>query len=192
MSQCGLTTGYHVETRRLDLEILDDATLFADRHLITASALLDLASEGWQRSLAAHCRAVAAAALFTLTYNGRFSCTPAEPEDGLVLDLFNRHQRVAIGLGGRAAGPDAAAIAVRCFTEVGYRAECVASDWNLGPGQSELQRSLIDGWAEAATETAPESASIIADWRTRRQNHVDAGRSRLAVGHEDVAALPTT
>ena len=70
----------HVETRTLDLDTLD-ADVFANRHVVTASALLDLVSEEWLRSLAARCRAAGAAALFTITYNGRSSCSPAEPED---------------------------------------------------------------------------------------------------------------
>jgi len=192
MSQLRIASGCHIETRQLDLGILNDASLFADRHLVTASALLDLVSEAWLRSLAAHCRAVGAAALFTLSYNGRSSCTPSEPEDGLVLDLFNRHQRAARGLGGPAAGPDAAAVAVRCFANAGYHVETAPSDWDLGPEESALQRPLVDGWAEAATEIAPEQATTIASWQRRRLAHVDAGRARLVVGHDDVGAWLTS
>ena len=60
----------HVETRQLDLGSLADTDIFAGRHLVTASALLDLVSERWLGELAACCRAAGAAALFTLTYNG--------------------------------------------------------------------------------------------------------------------------
>ena len=59
-----------VETREMDLERLD-AALFEGRNLVTASALLDLVSESWLRALAERCRAVGAAALFTITYDGR-------------------------------------------------------------------------------------------------------------------------
>src|SRR5688500_468183 len=177
-----------VETRQLDLGTLDDADVFAHRHVVTASALLDLVSEEWLRSLAARCRAAGATALFTITYNGRTSCSPMEPEDDLILDLFNRHQRTDKGLGGPAAGPDAAGCAVRCFADAGYRVQREPSDWRLGSGEAQLQRQLIEGWAEAATEIQPDAASTIAHWRTRRLQHVDAGRSRLIVGHDDVAA----
>ncbi len=53
-----------------------------------------------------------------------------------------------------------------------------------------MQRYLIDGWAEAATELAPGRAAVIADWRMRRLAHLDAGRSRLIVRHHDLAAWP--
>ncbi len=44
-----------VETRVADLRHLD-ASLFADRDLVTASALLDLVSEEWLRHFVQHCR----------------------------------------------------------------------------------------------------------------------------------------
>lgn len=178
----------HLETRRLDLGTLAAAEICAGRHLVTASALLDLVSEHWLRVLAEQCRTAGAAALFTITYNGRSFCSPTEPEDDLILDLFNRHQRTDKGLGGPAAGPDAAGCALRWFVEAGYRVQSEPSDWKLGSDQGDLQRQLINGWAEAAAEIAPEAASMIEAWRIRRLRHVEAGRSRLVVGHTDVAA----
>ena len=179
-----------VEAQQIDLGSLSDHGVFAGRHLVTASALLDLVSESWLRSLAAHCRAEGALALFTITYNGRFVCTPAEDEDELVRDLMNRHQRTDKGLGGRAAGPDASACAEQCFKEAGYCVRREPSDWSLDAVDSDIQRLLIDGWAEAATEMAPERASMIEDWRARRLAHVMASRSRIVVGHDDLAAWP--
>jgi hypothetical protein len=180
----------HVETRSLNLGSLDAPEIFAGRQLVVASALLDLVSESWLRALASRCREVGAAALFALTYNGSFVCSPAEPEDEMIRDLLNRHQKTDKGLGGLAAGPDAASCAVRCFTDVGYRVWKHASDWTLGSSEHELQRRLIDGWAVAAVELAPDSASQIAAWRARRIGHVDACVSRISVGHFDVAACP--
>lgn len=177
-----------VETRQLDLGSLTDLDIFADCHFVTASALLDLVSEQWLAALAARCRAVGAMALFAITYNGRSSCSPVEPEDEMVRDRFNRHQRTDKGLGGPAAGPDAADCAARSFADVGYLVESRPSDWVLDPTAHELQRALINGWAEAATEVAPGEGARIAAWRARRMGHVDAGRSRLVVGHLDLAA----
>jgi hypothetical protein len=177
-----------VESRSLDLNSLDDVDIFAGRHLVTASALLDLVSEKWLSALAARCREVGAAALFAITYNGWSACSPAEPEDGMIRELLNRHQKTDKGLGGSAAGPDAAACAARCFADTGYRVWTERSDWILGSPDQKLQRRLIDGWARAATELASDNASGIARWRVRRIDHVDAGRSRIVVGHLDVAA----
>lgn len=180
-----------IETLQRDLCALDDAGLFAGRHLVTASALLDLVSESWLRSLAAHCRDAGAAALFALTYNGESSCWPAEPEDDLIRELLNRHQRTDKGLGGVAAGPDAVASAERCFSEIGYRVCIEPTNWNLGPAHGDMQRYLIGDWARAAGELAPELLPRITSWRDRRLAHIDAERSRIIVRHHDLAAWPS-
>src|SRR5436190_19233194 len=70
-----------IETREKDLGVLGDDEIVRGRHLVTASALLDLVSEEWLRTLAAHCRAHRCAALFALTYNGESQPAPRERED---------------------------------------------------------------------------------------------------------------
>jgi hypothetical protein len=178
----------HVETKQMDLGSLTGTDIFEGRHLVTASALLDLVSERWLGDLADRCRAAGAAVLLTLTYTGRSTCSPPEPEDDVVRDLLNRHQRSDKGLGGVAAGPDAASAAVRCFTEAGYHVQTEPSDWSLGPADHELQRLLIEGWTDVATQMGFDS-STVARWRDRRLAHLDAGRSRIVVGHVDIAAV---
>ena len=176
-----------VETRQMNLERLD-AEIFEGRHLVTASALLDLVSESWLRLLAGRCRTVRAAVLFTLTYDGRSACNPVEPEDDMVRDLMNRHQMTDKGLGGPASGPQAWAVAERAFREAGYRVESASSDWSLKPSEQRFQRELIEGWARAGNEIAPQHAETIAGWLRRRLDHLAAGRSRIVVGHRDMAA----
>jgi len=176
-----------VETRAMDLDQLD-AALFAGRNLVTASALLDLVSESWLKLLASRCRDVGATALFTLTYDGRSSCDPVEPEDDLVRNLMNVHQKTDKGLGGLAEGPDAWSVAERAFKDAGYRVECAASDWSIAPSEQAFQRLLIEGWARAACEIAPRKSDTVADWRQRRLAHLAAGRSRIVVNHVDMVA----
>ncbi|MEO8680254.1 MAG: class I SAM-dependent methyltransferase [Vicinamibacterales bacterium] len=186
----GKDLGCEVETLRRDLGELDDAALFEGRHLVTASALLDLVSERWLRTLAARCHASGASALLALTYNGESTCAPIEAEDDLIRDLLNRHQRTDKGLGGPAAGPDAVSCAERSFTEMGYHVRVAPADWAVAPAQHELQRQLINGWADAAGELAPELTATIANWRQRRMAHLDAGHSHIVVRHHDLAAWP--
>jgi hypothetical protein len=180
----------HLRTRLLDLTALDDESIFAGRILVTASALLDLVSETWLRALAARCRENGAAVLFALTYDGAIRCAPGEPDDEMVHDLVNRHQRTDKGFG-LALGPDAPGLAERCFAALGYRVRRERSDWELSPDAIGLQRQLIEGWAQAATVTAPAQATSILGWRDRRIAHVESHRSRLTVGHQDLAAWPT-
>jgi hypothetical protein len=213
-------TGDGVATRQQNLAGLT-ADLFQGQTVITASALLDLVSAEWLQELAFRCGATGAAALFALTYDGRMECAPVEPEDAMVRDLVNRHQRTDKGFG-PALGPGASAYAADCFAAAGYEVRTERSDWVLdastpdlkvGPTAShvgpsflgppkrereggssgaipELQRKLIDGWADAAGEIARADAKAIDAWRRRRLDHVDAGRSRIVVGHSDLAAVP--
>jgi hypothetical protein len=177
-----------IETQQQDLGALDDHALFAGRHVVTASALLDLVSEVWLLSLSAHCRAEHALAMFAITYNGRFVCTPADVGDEEARFLLNRHQTRDKGLGGPAAGPDAPAVAERCFLQAGYRVRREPADWQLRPDDRDVQRLLIEGWAEASVEVTPARAAEIARWRARRLAHLEAGRSRVVVGHDDLLA----
>ena len=124
---------------------------------MTASALLDLVSETWLQTVARHCREAGAAVLFALTYNGRSHCSPEEPEDDAIRELMNRHQRANDKGFGPAAGPEAIECAARSFAAVGYHVRRESSDWVLPPYMRELQRQLIEGWAEAALEIAPGS-----------------------------------
>jgi hypothetical protein len=187
-----LISGLHlrcdVACRVQDLAALEDRTLFSGRDLVTASALLDLVSESWLKSLARQCRMAQATVLLTITYDGRFSCSPAEPEDETVRGAMNEHQHRDKGLGGPAEGPQAAASAERCFAEEGFIVDTMASDWVLGREDAAMQRTLIEGWAEAASEVLGHQAAAIASWRGRRLAHVDAGRSDVIVGHRDLAA----
>ena len=158
---------------------------------MTASALLDLVSASWLRTLINRCHIAGAAILFAITYNGSVSCSPAEHEDEQILKLFNLHQQTDKGLGGRAEGPNATTCAINYFSEVGYQVQRESSNWTLGTKDQAIQRQLITGWGKAVKEIAPETESMIKSWETRRLAHVDANRSKIIVGHDDVAALPT-
>ncbi len=181
-----------ISTRQMDLNLPLDPTLFEGRHLVTGSAILDLVSESWLRALAACCQQAGVAALFALTYNGRSSFTPEEPEDDLVHDLLNAHQLRDKGLGGPATGPGAHAIAEAAFAVVGYEVRAATTDWVLDAEQRDFQDLLTDGLADAALEQRPDLAITIKSWRARRQVHVDTGRSQAIVGHHDLAAWPQT
>jgi hypothetical protein len=180
-----------VETRVADLsDIAGHAALIANRSLVTASALLDLVSEAWLRSLLTACAAARTPVLFALSYDGRIVCEPEEPDDRWVCELVNRHQRTDKGFG-PALGPDAARFAAGLLRQLGYEVVSERSDWTPGPGAADFQRELIDGWAAAAAEIAPDDSRRIEGWQARRLAAVVSGQSRLVVGHEDVAGLPT-
>lgn len=153
--------------------------------LVTAAALLDLVSRAWLDTLAAHCREARTAVCFALTYDGRTTATPGEPEDAEVLELFNRHQRGDKGFG-PALGPDAAAAARSAFEAQGFAVHTATSDWVMQPDDAAMQLALLDGWLAAASELAPERRAELAAWHARRAAHVAGGRSTLVVGHVDL------
>lgn len=164
--------------------------------LVTGSALLDLVSEVWLRSLVSRCAEDSAAALFALSYDGSVRWLPEEPGDRVVLGLVNRHQRRDKGLGG-ALGPEAATVARGLFEAAGYTVRLVRTPWQLaGAEDAALALRLLDGWAEAAREEDPDAAAGIQAWRERRSSGIrgwgrgGAPESVLEVGHLDLLALP--
>jgi hypothetical protein len=174
----------HIETEVVDLSELGSVELPADG-LVTAAALLDLVSQDWLETLAQRCRAARTAVAFALTYDGRTTAEPAEPEDALVLSLFNRHQRLDKGFG-PALGPAAAGAAEAAFEARGYELRAATSDWVIRPKEHAMQLALLDGWLGTALEIAPEGRAALTSWHERRRAHVLAGRSELRVGHVDL------
>jgi len=184
-----LAPGLQVATRAVDLGAAVPSDIFDDRHLVTASALLDLVSSEWLEWIASECRRVGACALFTITYNGLNECHPRDPDDASMFALFNLHQLSDKGLGGPAAGPRGTDVARERFLAAGFDVHVEPSNWHIGPHDREFQRQLIEGWALAAAEMSSEPEAVEA-WKQRRLRHVAAGHSTILVGHHDLAALP--
>ncbi|NBC12102.1 MAG: class I SAM-dependent methyltransferase [Gammaproteobacteria bacterium] len=183
-----------VATRRLDLAGDLRALPVPAGGLVTGSALLDLVSASWLDTLLARCRTNGCALLFTLSYDGRCTVSPAHGEDARVVGLVNRHQRTDKGFG-PALGPAAAERAAARCRALGWRVEMAPSDWVLGTEAPDLQQALLAGWRDAAAEMAASSgaalpASRLDAWLTARCGWVAAGRSWLRVGHQDLLALP--
>jgi len=105
-----------VECQAVDLVDLAAVEL-PERGLVTAAALLDLVSHDWLETLARRCRTARAAVLLALTYDGRTTPKPAEPEDPVVLAMFNRHQLFDKGFG-PALGLRAAEAAETAFLDI--------------------------------------------------------------------------
>ena len=187
---CGEDLACQVRLEQRDLDLPLDSTLFLDRQLVTAAALLDLVSDAWLFALVSGCRHTGAAALFALTYNGHVMFEPSDRDDGRARDLLNAHQRRDKGLGGPAAGPAAHARAVHWFKEGRFNVCDATTNWDVEESASKFQEELIAGLAGAAVEQQPESAEDMARWKERRLQLLRAGRSRVIVGHHDLAAWP--
>lgn len=184
----GASFACEVELAEADIAALDGC-LPPPGGLVTASALLDLVSAEWLRALAVRAAEARVSVLFALTYDGRLHCEPAEPADARVRALVNRHQRGDKGFG-PALGPHAPAAAIAAFAARRYALRVESTDWRLGPESAALQRELLAGWHAAAVEIAPDERDVLDAWLARRLEHVAAGRSRLLVGHTDIAGTP--
>ena len=166
--------------------------------LVTASALLDLVSDSWLAGLVRRCADGASGAYFALTYDGEVRWmretaagwrVDGDPDDGLVRDAVNRHQRGDKGFG-PALGPAAAPLAARLFREAGYRTWLAGSGWRLGAADGRLADRFVEGWAAAAAELRPDAADRVAAWAVRRRAALARGSLRVTVGHRDLLALP--
>lgn len=175
-----------VDCRELDLSRGLGAIDFAAFDLVTSSALLDLVSEPWLVSLVRHCRDTGTAVLFALSYNGHLGFEPGAPEDGMIRELFNRHQRTDKGFG-PALGPDAANATLALLGQAGYEVRADTTDWVLDDGQRALQAALIPGCAAAAAAMVPGQEHTIDTWRQQRLAAIAAGHARIRVGHQDIA-----
>ena len=149
--------------------------------LVTASALIDLVSRAWLDKLVDRVREVGCALLVVLTYDGRIAWDRETVVDAQIRDLVNRHQRGDKGLG-PALGPDAPDALSTLLDGV----ETAQSDWQVGPRDDAMRQALVDGWAGAAAEIAPENGDTISDWRARAASEP----RRLIVGHADQLWLP--
>ena len=175
----------------------DGLAVVAGQNLVTASALLDLVSESWLAGLVRRCADNACGAYFALTYDGEVQWMTEsaagwriddDPDDGLVRDAVNRHQRSDKGFG-PALGPAAAPRAAHLFREAGYDTWLAASGWRLEAADRGLADRLVEGWA-AAAGLRPETAARVGAWALRRRAAVSGGSFRVTVGHCDLLALP--
>lgn len=178
-----------IDTRHLNLSTHLHALDFTPNTIVTASALLDLVCDRWLVQLVDHCRAGGCAALFALSYDGRIALTPSDADDEWIRQLVNLHQLGDKGFG-PALGPRAWERTCELLREAGYQVHTARSDWDLQPAERLLQESLIEGWARAAMELAPNDADRCRLWLARRLTHVANGISQATVGHIDVLALP--
>ena len=178
-----------VRRERRDLFRSLDALPWAEAHLVTASALLDLVSEAWFRRLIGHCGLASAALFFALTYDGRVEWTPSLAGDARIVDALNRHQRGDKGFGA-ALGPMAAPRTRQLLEAAGYWVREARSDWRMRTSDHAIQARLIEDWSQVVKTMSLESPVRIETWRGQRLAALTGGDSRLRVGHIDLLATP--
>ncbi|MCA8864001.1 MULTISPECIES: glycosyltransferase [unclassified Halomonas] len=186
-----------VETHCVSLEALAEVPL-DDAHLVTASALLDLVSQQWIDAFVARIAERQQALLIALSVTGEWHFidpqgAPVRDDEGRWLQaMFMAHQQRDKGLGD-ALGGQAHGTLVDALKGADYRIQQAETPWQLAAGSQEqlpLMVALLEGWAEAATEQAPQAAARIANWLQQRQQAVANGELGIWVGHCDLLAIP--
>jgi len=155
---------------------------------VTTSAFLDLVTRPFLEHLVGLVTAARLPFLASLTYDGRASCTPADPLDEDIRQAMNAHQKTDKGFGA-ALGPDAADAAEALFAAAGYRVVSGPSDWHAGREARDFQRELISGWVSAGLEMGLEPERL-SGWLDRRMEQISDGNLVIEVGHRDIAAIP--
>jgi hypothetical protein len=178
-----------VAARTLDLSRDLELALDGPLDLVTASALLDLASAEWLELLTVEAAARRLPVYAALSYDGRVTFEPGEPHDAEIVEALNRHQHGNKGFGD-ALGPEAAAYAVDRFQHIGYSVTQGRSDWVLGPDDKAIQGEVVSGFAHAVQELNELPEQRVTEWLAHRRALIDAGQSSMTVGHVDLFALP--
>lgn len=184
--------------------------------VVTCSALLDLLTapqiEGMGRAVIES----ADAALLSLTVTGQVGLSPAHPDDDLILDLFNAHQRRAgdaaeldsrrgtaldsgldsahdSRLNSGLAGPAGWRIAAQAFAARGWEVRQRCTPWLLDDSHTPLLRRWLSDRVEAVLELLDPHdprVRVVATWWELRSAQIDRGELRAEVGHVDGLALP--
>ncbi|WP_157983992.1 class I SAM-dependent methyltransferase [Nesterenkonia muleiensis] len=157
--------------------------------LVTCAALLDLltaaeaeilveavasAGETWQ-----------AAGLFSLTVTGAVQISPQDPEDGLISEAFDAHQRR-----GGILGPDAAGAVAALFAGRGMSVTVQETDWELSSDHSDLTHRYLIDRAAVAVEQDPALEQTAEAWVERRLHQLAQHQLLVRVGHTDMLVLP--
>jgi len=176
------------QAHRVELDLARDLpSLPLSAHGVTCAALLDLVSPEWLERLADRIAAARVPFLAAINVDGRRHWEPTHPEDTAVARAFAEHQHRDKGFG-PALGPDAPAKTAALFRARRYRVTAAAGQWRLGAADPVMLAALVDGTAEAASETDPAQSS--GRWRADRRATLADGMLRLGVGHVDILAEP--
>jgi hypothetical protein len=166
-----------------------DERIPRNTRLITASALIDLASAPWLDALADAAQSRQATVFIVLSYAGEFGLSPQEPDDDWLKSLVNDHQHGDKG-SGSAMGPEATGYLRAQLESRRFEVAVAPSPWQLGAGDWQLQTALIAGWCEAAREQCPQQKARIDQWQSLRQRQAKEGKLEIRVDHHDLLAWP--
>lgn len=168
-----------VSFRVADLSSELDVLLGLPSDLVSASALFDLVSAQWVDRF---CEALRAPLYALLSFDGQMQWEPHDEFDQAVTETFCAHQTTDKGFGA-ALGPTSGSYLCDALKRHGFAVTVDKSPWEIDDLPSAFHDMLIDGIAEAVTETGRlKQADINAWFASRRHAH------RCVIGHDDLYA----
>jgi len=177
---------YLIEDYQADLNIIGELPL-TGAHIVSASALFDLASANFIDALIERIDARKTAVYAALNYDGTTTWTPAHPLDEKVLAAFNQDQHTDKGFG-PALGPDCTTHLQQTLENKGYSVSIHPSPWQLTAKDAQMQQELINGIAAAVNEGYGLNTDELNEWKNFRISNIADGS--CTVGHWDLLALP--
>lgn len=177
---------YLIEDYQADLNIVSELPL-TGTHIVSASALFDLASAAFIDALIDRLDARKTAVYAALNYDGTTTWTPAHPLDEKVLAAFNQDQRRDKGFG-PALGPECTGYLQKALENKGYNVSLKPSPWQLTAKDQPMLNELINGIAAAVSEGYGIHTPALDDWKNFRLAHLADGK--CTIGHWDLLALP--
>ncbi|MBO3761776.1 class I SAM-dependent methyltransferase [Ciceribacter sp. L1K22] len=181
-------TDNRVRFRQHDLNDLDGLPL-EGIGVMTASAVFDLCSEDFCRTVADRLAASGTGLYAALNYDGIMRWSVTHPLDEQMVGFFNDHQRTDKGFG-RALGPDATDCLVRVFKAKGFDVKVEDSPWVLDATFGDLQRELLKGLRQPILEISGTAEDRVDEWLAYRMDAITEPGSSSRVGHKDLLALP--
>jgi SAM-dependent methyltransferase len=177
---------YLIEDYQADLNIVGELPL-TGTHIVSASALFDLASAAFIDALIDRLDARKTAVYAALNYDGTTTWTPSHPLDEKVLTAFNQDQQRDKGFG-PALGPECTGYLQKALENKGYNVILKPSPWQLTAKDQPMLNELINGIAAAVNENYGLTSSELDDWKNFRIAKVVEGT--CTIGHWDLLALP--
>lgn len=173
------------------IEDLPGLTRGEQVQLVTCSALLDLLSpreaEVLADAIAGPDAGANVTALLSLTVTGQVNITPNHPDDAVITEAFDAHQR-RDGL----LGPDAAHAVAQLLRDRGAEVTLSETDWALDSTEAALIQRYLRDRADVAVEHDPSLAGVAQDWVAAREAQLAQDELRVSVGHLDLLSLPGT
>lgn len=160
-----------------------DGIPFSDHDMVVGSAILDLFSVRWSRSLVDRLNDSGVKyVLFSMTVDGKVGWIPEHPLDGRIMQEFLEDMKRDKGFG-PAMGSGAPEKFRKVLGDGGFDVVEMETPWKLGPDQMDLQRRYLQGVFEAVPSGG------VGSWMDRRLSYIDSNNSGLTVGHVDLLGI---